>query len=233
MRIPLEFNATTLDGRLEGFTQVHKHMRLSIAVNLVNQTCETVQPAEPLLAEAAHHIINAKHINQANELLRVFGGPSISKGDRGEFTCVLLWLLARDRTVQKGNSRVIKVLDLMDNLLAMPWHNTVRDAYPSELEKDEDSVPFREAFKDAVTYFTQFIKVHDAKVINRSFLWVALARGAAILCANNQDGLDIIIPFLIKNECLSRKLLSAIIIQDRSRTGRHTVQAPMVYFSIL
>ena len=216
MRIPLEFNATTLDGRHEGFTQVHKHMRLCLAVDDVNQTCETVQPAEPLLADAAFYIIKKKHIDQASELLHVLGGPSISKGDHGELICILLWLLARDQVVQEQGKRVVKVLDLMDALLDSKWHATVKNAQPSHLKNDQDNTSFRDTFEDAVTYFTQFIKVDDQKVINRSFLWMALARGAAILCANNQFGLDIIIPFLIRNVCLARNVVSAIIIQVKN-----------------
>ena len=216
MRIPLEFNAATLDGRREAFTQVDKHMRLCIDVDNVNQTCETAQPAEPLLAEAAFYIIKEKHINQASELLQVLGGPTISKGDHGELICALLWLLARDKVAQAQGKRVIKVLDLMNALLASPWHATVKDAQPSRLKNDQDNAPFRDAFKDAVTHFTQFIKVPDQQVINRSYLWMALARGAAILRANSQSGTDIIIPILIRNTCLARNVVSAIIVQVKN-----------------
>jgi hypothetical protein len=107
----------------------------------------------------------------------------------------------------------------MDNLLASAWHASVKNAQPSHLKNDADKVPFREAFKDAVAYFTQFIKVHDWKVINRSFLWLALARGAAILCADNQAGLDIIIPILIRDGPLARKNVTAIIIQVKNKTS--------------
>lgn len=205
-----------MNGRREGFTQVHKHMRICITVNDDNQTCETVQPAEPLLAEAAARIVKEKKVNQAEKLLDVLGGPSICKGDRGEFICILLWLMARDAIVQGSEKRVISILDLLSHLLHQDWHKAVKNANPSHLRNDTENLPFQKTFEGAVTHFTQFIKVHDYKVINRAFLWMVLARGAAILCANNQAGLDIIIPFLIRNEPLARNILSAIIIQVKN-----------------
>ena len=199
-------------------------MRLCLYVHEDNQTCETLQPAEPLLAEAAFDIIQTKKIDQAKELLDVLCGPSISKGDRGEFICTLLWLLARDDVVLKNRSptgygkarSVIKVVDLMKALLAQKWHSAVMDAEPSCLKDQTDKSSFQNLFKDAVAYFTQFIKVQDFQVINRAYLWMALARGAAILCANNQGGLDILIPFEYHDELLAKKHVSAIIIQVKN-----------------
>ena len=48
----------TMQGRAEGFSQVHKHKHMCLCIDVCSdlQVCDTVQPAEPLLAKAAFNI---------------------------------------------------------------------------------------------------------------------------------------------------------------------------------
>jgi hypothetical protein len=58
--------------------------------------------------------------------------------------------------------------------------------------------------------------VSDYKVINRDFLWRLIARGAAGICADMQCGIDIIIPFLYRDNILKKENISAFIIQSKN-----------------
>ena len=48
----------TMQGRAERFSQVHKHKHMCLCIDVCSdlQVCDTVQPAEPLLAKAAFNI---------------------------------------------------------------------------------------------------------------------------------------------------------------------------------
>src|SRR6266576_4377445 len=69
---------------------------------------------------------------------------------------------------------------------------------------------------DSKIYFNHFIKIHDPRVVNRKYLWMLIARGAAILCANNQIGIDVLVPFSYHDTKLGRKNVSAILIQVKN-----------------
>ena len=82
---------------------------------------------------------------------------------------------------------------------------------------DGDSKPtFKETSADSKIYFNHFIKIHDPRVVNRKYLWMLIARGAAVFCANNQVGVDIVIPFTFYDAELGRRNVSAILIQVKN-----------------
>ena len=224
IRLPLDFNMTTLEGREESFNQVRKHMRLCVKVHDDFDACVTIQPAEPLLAEAAYSIVIGNNLDQAGELLKALEGPSLDKGDRGELVAMLLCLLARDEAVKKLRAiksagyapAVVKLVDFMKQLLGDNWSSNVATSMPSRLKPDEEAKKFEETFKDAVVYFNQFYKVYGKGVINRRVLWMAVARGTAIMCMDNQPGVDLIVPFLMRDEEVGRELVSAILIQVKN-----------------
>lgn len=70
-----------IQGRVEGFSQVHKHMHLCINVYSHFKVCNTVQPAEPLLAKAAFDITKCNQLDHAAKLLEVLQGLNLDKGD--------------------------------------------------------------------------------------------------------------------------------------------------------
>jgi hypothetical protein len=57
--------------------------------------------------------------------------------------------------------------------------------------------------------------VHDFQVINRAYIWRAMCRGAAIICANNQGGVDILIPALM-GTIMDPKFVTAILVQVKN-----------------
>ena len=135
---------------------------------------------------------------------------------------MLLCLLTRDNAVNKmralneGAPPSVKLLDWMDHLLNRKWSSSVKNGLSFCSHAHDGKNAFKEAFKEAIIYFTQFIKVHSADVINHELLWGAVARGAAIICHDNQRGVALVIPFLIRDEPVGQKTVSAILIQVKS-----------------
>ena len=65
-------------------------------------------------------------------------------------------------------------------------------------------------------YFNHFIKLRDRRVIKREYLWRLIVRGAAGICVDCQDGIDIIIPFLYRDDTLQSNDVSALFIQSKN-----------------
>ena len=62
----------------------------------------------------------------------------------------------------------------------------------------------------------QFIKVHNPDVIHHNFLWMVITRGIAIMCKDNQHGINLVIPFLYWDTLLHRTNVSAILAQVKN-----------------
>ncbi|KIL63609.1 hypothetical protein M378DRAFT_164281 [Amanita muscaria Koide BX008] len=218
VRLALEFNATTLASQNRERTQVEKHMRVCLVMNPGNEAAVTIAPSEPILAEAAYLLMQDREaFDLPGVLFDELQRPGLYKGDRGELICLVLLLIARDVAVQEKRSAVIDVLFFLEKLLASQWSSTVFDSRPARCcTNTEDQRPFSEAFEKSKMYFNHFIKVHDLKVINRDFLWRLIARGAAVLCADNQGGIDVLLPFLYLDNKLGRDNVSGIFIQVKN-----------------
>jgi hypothetical protein len=218
VRLALEFNATTLVLQNRERTQVEKHMRVCLVMNPGFETAVTIAPSEPLLAEAAYLLMQDRQVfDLPRALLGELEGPGLDKGDRGELICLVLLLIARDVAVQEKGSAAIEVLLFMQKLLASKWSPIVFDSKPARCRTSaDDQRPFSAVFARSKMYFNHFIKVHDFKVINRAFLWLLIARGAAVLCADNQGGIDVLLPFLYLDNKLGRDNVSGIFIQVKN-----------------
>jgi hypothetical protein len=218
VRLALEFNATTLASQIKEREQVEKHMRVCLMVNQGFETAVTVAPSEPLLAEGAFLIMKQRDaFNLPITLLKELEGPGLDKGDRGELICLVLLILARDIVAQRTDKAAISLLDFIQALLAPGWHKVVLSSKPAKCRTTpEGNRSFEETFKNSRIYFNHFIKIHDPKIINRGFLWALIARGAAILCANNQSGMDVITPFVYWDAKLQRDNVSAIFFQVKN-----------------
>jgi hypothetical protein len=63
---------------------------------------------------------------------------------------------------------------------------------------------------------------------SRTFLMRIMARGAAVLCADNQLGIDAIIPFCYKGKILSPKNISALLVQGKNVFTLSSAQSPLL-----
>jgi hypothetical protein len=173
-------------------------------------------------------------------------GPKVTPQQpyrRGEVVAALLILLARDKAIQDrkapqsdstqlpamslddfkhdGDSRIVTVLEFVDALVPTGSRPFVRGCKPSHYSKGHSSSTVLEkAFGDSFIYFNHFIKVYDFKMINRKYLWRLICHGAAIVCASNQMGIDILVPVLT-GTILQPEFVSAILFQVKNN-ARYT-----------
>jgi len=241
VRLGLDFKATSWLDSASECTQVERHMRICLAATDGFRTMITISPSEPLLAEASSLVmrqcLGPKEAPTA--LLKHINDSYLNAGDRGEVVGALLLLLARDSAAQDRETsshigvsqmdltndgitqgRVVTILDFLDALVPPDRRPFVRGQMPIRCAPGHSSEPLARAFARASLYFNHFIKVHDAKMVNRKYLWRLFCRGAAVICANNQRGVDIIIPVLMGN-ILDPKFITAILIQVKN-DGHYT-----------
>jgi hypothetical protein len=65
-------------------------------------------------------------------------------------------------------------------------------------------------------WFNHVIKVEECEMISVSNLWKFITRGAMILCSNIQAGIDIVVPVCDTKRKLSRRSVTAILIQVKN-----------------
>jgi hypothetical protein len=94
------------------------------------------------------------------------------------------------------------------------------ESLPTRWRKGEaiTCITFRQTFDDCCLWFNHIIKVEDSNVIRPEFLWKYVTRGAMIVCKDNQEGVDIIVPVVFPNGKLSRQNVTAIVIQVKNAT---------------
>lgn len=215
VRFGLEFNATTLASQDRERTQVEKHLRLCLAIDRGFETAVTVAPSEPLLAEAASILMTNDNFDVPRSLLRELERPGLNTGDRGELLAIQLCTAARDNVVKSQfQTRHFKVADYITNLLTDG--SNILKSFPAKAHTEAHRLPFQDQFGDSWMHFNHFVKVHDYEVINQDFLWRCLVRGAAIVCANNQRGFDLILPYCFRGKSISRENTSAFLIQVKN-----------------
>ncbi|KAG6849390.1 hypothetical protein H0H93_008836 [Arthromyces matolae] len=195
-RLALQFNTSSLDQQLE---QVEQHLRICLMVKEDLDTAITIAASEPIIAEASASITSSQPGGKSlPSMLRdtLMGTPSLSLGDRGELAGLLLLTMTRDSIVYPRNgihsskNRSIPLPLFFKTLLGIP---NLDASLPVNVAEGDEGAPFGEAFKDSRIHFNHFIKVTDFDVINRDFLWKIASRGAGILCADRQLGIDAIL----------------------------------------
>ena len=225
-RLVLDFNTTVLTGaerikaEQDQMTQVEKHMRVCLGIKEQFKSAVTVASSEPILTEAAATI--AQHIQtfrSCRALRNILQWPGLSKGDRGELiVCnitidTLDSLMFKDRQLQ---SLIVNATSYFEALFGSKHYETIRSSLPSKLAHQDHNKTFAEIFKDARLYVTHFIKVYDYESLSAEFLLKCLVRGVAILCADNQRGVDMVLPMLYKNSLLKIENITCILIQSKN-----------------
>jgi len=221
-RLPIEFHSTTYTAQGQEQQQVEAHMRVCLKVLPGFESMVTTCPSEPILSEAACEVMSTTDFDAPKALQQVMTGFSIHKGDRGEFVVMLLFTLARDSAVKNryslpGNPRVITVKNLLESLFRQS--DIVLSAKPSNAYKKSSTISkikLADAFEDAKIHFNHFIKVHQHSIINRKRLLHLITRGAAVLCATGQTGVDGVIPFIYKESRLRVENVGAILWQSKN-----------------
>ena len=215
MRFPLEFDFSDPNARSLVRKQIKHHMRLcTIATGGLEVLFSTVG-SEPLLAEAAAKVMARGNASPIRQLSKLVGKNCINHGERGELVAALLVMQARDAlTTGDKSSRWVSVCDFMHSLLGDAARTNL--AFPSVAFSEQEHQPLATAFKNARMWFNHILKVRNSDLINVRHLWKFISRGAMILCANNQRGVDIVLPVCYSGNVLSRRDVTAILIQVKN-----------------
>lgn len=212
VRFALEFNA---DGSARHIArkQVERHMRLCLAATTGFEHLVTIAGSEPLLAEAAFQLMKnsgdpVRHLANHSDL------HCIDRGRRGELVAALVIMQARDAAVEEGR-RSMSVSDFMAALLPKDHFEKLESSEPTFWCKNDDST-FRDIFRDYGMWFNHVIKIEKGKMIHVDNLWKFITRGAMVMCRDNQNGVDIVLPACLLQENLSRDSVTAILIQVKN-----------------
>ena len=215
IRFALEFNADET-ARDVTFTQVERHMRLCIAATARLEKLITIPGSEPLLAEAAYELMRGTRMNAACHLAGHSDLNCIDRGRRGELVAVLLIMQAYDAARVEG-MRWVSVVKFMEALLPPSNFNSLLQSEPTSWPMNHDHhATFRAMFEDYGMWFNHVIKIENKEVISIDHLWKFVVRGAMILCATNQEGIDIVLPVCRVTQNLAPDSVTAIIIQVKN-----------------
>jgi hypothetical protein len=221
VRFSLEFN---MDGTVRNVAreQVEHHMLLCLAATAQPEKLVTLAGSEPLLAEAAYELMKESRKNAVDYLANHSDLKCIDRGRRGELVAALLIMHACDMArggqgTSSSTRRWVSVAAFMEALLPPTKYETLRKSGPTfwATEGEEDQ-PFEDMFQNYGMWINHGIKVQDDKMISVDNLWKFVTRGAMILCANNQEGVEIILPLCHTKKTLSPDSVTAILIQVRN-----------------
>ncbi|KAK2467168.1 hypothetical protein APHAL10511_000717 [Amanita phalloides] len=211
-RLPIEFHSVTYASKVNELQLVEGHMRILLRLDAGFESLTTVSASEPLLSEAAYWMMNSDTTFKAAETLKsCLDGYAIHKGDRGELLVMLLFTLARDRAIgppdvygrPHSGRRWCSVPDFMHALFKFE-HHSASDASLTDL------------FAKSKIFFNHWVKVHQYALVNVQYIAQLMRRGAALLCATNQAGIDGIIPFLLEGNTIFPNNIGFILWQVKN-----------------
>ncbi|KAF8494140.1 hypothetical protein F5888DRAFT_1848288 [Russula emetica] len=216
IRFALEFN---MDGTARDvtFAQVERHMRLCIAGTAGLEKLISIPGSEPLLAEAAYELMKGTRTNAVCHLAGHSDLNCIDRGRRGELVAALLIMQAYDAARAVSGRRWVSVVNFMEALLPPSKYNHLLQSAPTSWPMDTDKqATFRELFKDYGMWFNHVIKIEKKEMISIDHLWKFVVRGAMILCATNQEGIDIVLPICHVTQNLGPDSVTTIIVQVKN-----------------
>ncbi|KAI9572000.1 hypothetical protein HD554DRAFT_2186431 [Boletus coccyginus] len=220
-RLPIEFLSSSYSSNPGNpqTVQVQFHMRMLFRVSDNLGTMITSTPSEPILSEAAYLVMSARRFKPASSLKDMLNGFLVDRGDRGELLVMLMLTIARDIAVgpptgfgiPRSGFRWCSVKAFLSSLFVeSAWTGAIGDRRSA----------MEEVLGDSKLYFSHFVKVHEPEMLNAKHITRLMSRGAAIFCANNEKGVDLVIPFTRGG--LATKDLGVILVQmqnDKSYTA--------------
>ncbi|PCH43322.1 hypothetical protein WOLCODRAFT_103392 [Wolfiporia cocos MD-104 SS10] len=218
-RLLLDFNTREKEVQMEAL-MVASQMRIAYSIPAHNYYLRSGYPSEPILAEAAARAMAEFRQPTATILASYAESGLIDIGNRGELVMRLLLLQAFDAAVKKECSadkspsfnRPVRLFDFLEALLGSENLEKIKKKVPGNTASSTKT--FEEAFTNAQVHFTHFARNEDMSVSNSYGAWAALARGMAMQCSRNQDGIDCIVPVLLNsNDKLCEEAVTGLLIQ--------------------
>jgi len=212
------------------YTQVERHMRLCIAATVGLDKMITITGSEPLLAEAAYQLMEDTGKSAVRHLAEHSDLNCIDRGRRGELVAILLIMQAYDAARKISRKRWVSVANFMQALLPPSSYTTLLGSAPTSRPMDFDTTEtFEEIFKDYGLWFNHVIKIEDKGMISIDHLWKFVTRGAMILCATSQEGIDIVLPLHRTTQNLGPDSMTAIVAQLKNATGYNATPTPLLF----
>ena len=217
-RFGLEFNEDE-DSRDICYKQVERHMRICLATTIGFKKLITCSASEPLLAEAAFQLMSDSPSSPVKHLANHVNLYCVDRGRRGELVAALIVMQARDASLPRNvpPRRWVSVTQFMEALLPSQASEVLLRSLPTRWCKGQ-AFTFSQTFDNCCLWFNHIIKVEDSNVIRPEFLWKYVTRGAMVVCKDNQEAVDIIVPVVFPNGNLSRHNVTVIMIQVKNRT---------------
>ncbi len=215
VRVPLEFNFSDSNARDIVRKQIERHMRLCTIAASGFELLFTTTGSEPLLAEAAFKVVNKSTKSTIYHLSNHMDTNYVNYGERGELVATLLVMQARDAVASASESRWVSVGDFMKKLLGDSAAR-IDSALPSFARNGEEQNSLANTFVNSRIWFNHVLKVRNMDLINVRYLWRFITRGAMVLCANCQRGVDLVVPICYPGDLLSRRTVTAILIQVKN-----------------
>jgi hypothetical protein len=193
-------------------------MRICLATTTGFKKLITCSASEPLLAEAAFHLMFNSTASPVKHLANHANLYCVDRGRRGELVAALIIMQARDASLPAHlpQRRWVFVTEFMQALLSSQVSENFLDTLPTHWREGEGTITFRQMFDNCRLWFNHIIKVEDSNVIRPEFLWKYVMRGAMVVCKDNQEGVDIIVPVVFLNGNISRKTITTILIQVKN-----------------
>ncbi|THH17802.1 hypothetical protein EUX98_g9055 [Antrodiella citrinella] len=206
-RLPIELMSSGVlpdSTKEEEMNQITNHMRICMSIDDSFHKITSLNPSEPIVSDAAYFLMNRQNLkapfNAPKVLLAVLDGVAVHRGDRGELVALLALTMARDRAAERSKNSVIGVVSFLKELIAVrPVPNErfvdIMKIKPSVYKDSSDrNVPLEEAFAEIRVYFNHFIKRRQQDFLDESVLREFIARCAAVMGANGEEGWDVVIP---------------------------------------
>jgi hypothetical protein len=214
VRVPLDFNFSHVNTCHLVRRQIECHMLLCVVAISGFELLHTTTSSEPLLAEAAVRVMVQSKNSPIHHLSFHMDNNCINYGERGQLVAALLVMQARDALTSISDSRLVSVGGFMKSLLGTSAR--IKSALPSFVCDGEGKKSLAKTFKHSHIWFNHILKVHNTDLINVQYLWRFITRGAMILCANSQRGVDLVIPIYYSGNKLSHQTVTAILIQVKN-----------------
>ncbi|KAI0253963.1 hypothetical protein BJV78DRAFT_1280684 [Lactifluus subvellereus] len=196
-RLALDINTTAydsaplIDASEKILKQIANHMRVCVEIRDGMKIIRGIATSEPIFSEAASYIMrqNFPNFDLAESLSNV-SGFSIHLGDRGELLVAAFFTWARDNSIVKQLPSLLR-------------------RGPSKAEKRT----MGEVTRAAHMRFNHFIQYQEKIFIAHRYLIAVMVRGAAVLGANCQAGIDMVFPYLYGSTVFDDKNVSFITVQ--------------------
>ncbi|KAI0719719.1 hypothetical protein C8T65DRAFT_725168 [Cerioporus squamosus] len=229
VRVPFSFRAVSRDSARDEQQLVSGHLRLLLCARDVGfaRALVTASACEPLL-------------------VLVLGSQELDLGTSGEMLAATVVLDARDcattasldhpvptsawsgsaedclRRDGLSKRRITSVVQFLRALIPGEHHARCLDGLlpTCAVGEGERGTPLKDAFAEGRMYFNHFVKVASFEGVCQEDLLLALTRGAALVCADGQDGFEYRAPVLMGDgERLEKSQVTAIFVQVKSGSG--------------